>query len=182
MLLIRRFEEAAYRAYEQGEVKGTVHVSSGQEAIAVGVTSTLDPDDPVFSHHRAHGHALAKGVEPGRLMAELFGRSGGVAGGKGGSMHVTDVEHGFLGSLAVVGGSVPLAVGVALANQLLHQGRVCVVFFGDGAINQGVLYESFNLASIWSLPVLFVCENNGYAISVRSEYATAGDGLCNRAQ
>src|SRR5262249_36272772 len=118
MLTIRRFEEAAYRAYEQGEITGTVHVSVGQEAVAVGVISVLEPDDQVFSHHRAHGHALAKGVEPGRLMAELFGRSGGVAGGKGGSMHVTDVEHGFLGSLAVVGGSVPLAVGVALANQL----------------------------------------------------------------
>jgi pyruvate dehydrogenase E1 component alpha subunit len=182
MLSIRRFEEAAYRAYEQGEITGTVHVSVGQEAVAVGVISALDPSDAVFSHHRAHGHALAKGVDPGRLMAELFGRSGGLSGGKGGSMHVTDVERGFLCSLAVVGGSVPLAVGAALASQVLDQSRVCAVFFGDGAINQGVLYESLNLAAIWSLPVLFVCENNGYAISVRSQYATSGDGLCDRAR
>jgi TPP-dependent pyruvate/acetoin dehydrogenase alpha subunit len=182
MLSIRRFEEAAYRAYEQGEVSGTVHVSVGQEAVAVGVISTLEPDDSVFSHHRAHGHALAKGVDPGRLMAELFGRSGGISGGKGGSMHITDLAHGFLGSLAVVGGSIPLAVGAALASRMLNQDRVCAVFFGDGAINQGVLYETLNLAAIWSLPVLFVCENNGYAISVRSEYATGGEGLCKRAR
>jgi pyruvate dehydrogenase E1 component alpha subunit len=181
MLLIRRFEEAAYRAYEQGEVAGTIHVSIGQEAVAVGVISALAPGDTVFTHHRGHGHALAKGVDPGRLMAELFGRSDGVCGGKGGSMHVADVEHGFLGSLAVVGGSIPLAVGVALADRLLARNRVCAVFFGDGAVNQGVFYESVNLAAIWRLPVLFVCENNGFAISVRNEYATGGDGICARA-
>jgi TPP-dependent pyruvate/acetoin dehydrogenase alpha subunit len=182
MLTIRRFEEAAYRAYEQGEIAGTIHVSIGQEAVAVGVVSALEHDDPVFSHHRAHGHALARGVDAGRLMAELFGRSDGVCGAKGGSMHVTDVECAFLGSLAVVGGSVPLAVGAALASHVLRQGRVCTVFFGDGAVNQGVLYESLNLAAIWSLPVLFVCENNGYAISVPADYATSGEGLCDRAR
>jgi len=181
MLLIRRFEEAAYRAYEQGEIAGTIHVSIGQEAVAVGVISALRPDDTVFTHHRGHGHALAKGVDPGRLLAELFGRRDGVSGGKGGSMHVADVSCGFLGSLAVVGGSVPLAVGVALADRVLARERVCVVFFGDGAVNQGVFYESLNLAAIWSLPVLFVCENNGFAISVRNEYATGGDGICARA-
>jgi acetoin:2,6-dichlorophenolindophenol oxidoreductase subunit alpha len=182
MLAIRRFEEAAYRAYEQGEIAGTVHVSIGQEAVAVGVISALEPEDVAFSHHRAHGHALAKGVDPRKLMAELFGRSDGVSRGKGGSMHITDVDRGFLGSLAVVGGSLPVAVGAALASRLLEQDRVSVVFFGDGAINQGVLYESLNLAAIWSLPVLFVCENNGYAISVRSDYATGGEGLSERAR
>jgi TPP-dependent pyruvate/acetoin dehydrogenase alpha subunit len=182
MLLIRRFEEAAYRAYEQGEIAGTIHVSIGQEAVAVGVVAALEEHDTVLSHHRAHGHALAKGVDPGRLFAELFGRRAGVSGGKGGSMHVTDVSVGFLGSLAVVGGAVPLAVGIGLAERLRGRGAICVAFFGDGAINQGILYESLNLAAIWSLPVLFVCENNGFAISVRSDYATAGAGLVARAQ
>jgi pyruvate dehydrogenase E1 component alpha subunit len=182
MLLIRRFEEAAYRAYEEGQIAGTIHVSIGQEAVAVGVISALAGDDTVFTHHRGHGHALAKGVDPGRIMAELFGRRDGVSGGKGGSMHLTDVEHGFLGSLAVVGGSVPLAVGVALADQLRGRKRVSAVFFGDGAVNQGVFYESLNLAAIWHLPVLFVCENNGFAISVRNEYATGGGGICARAE
>jgi TPP-dependent pyruvate/acetoin dehydrogenase alpha subunit len=181
MLLIRRFEEAAYRAYEQGEIAGTIHVSIGQEAVAVGVISALAPDDTVFTHHRGHGHALAKGVDPGRLMAELLGRRDGVSGGKGGSMHVADVDSGFLGSLAVVGGSIPLAVGVALADRVLARNRICTVFFGDGAVNQGVFYESLNLAAIWRLPVLFVCENNGFAISVRNDYATGGEGICTRA-
>ncbi len=181
MLLIRRFEEAAYRAYERGEIAGTVHVSIGQEAIAVGVVSALRSGDKVLSHHRGHGHALAKGVDPSRLMAELFGRASGVSGGKGGSMHVTDVSVGFFGSLAIVGGSIPLALGVGLALQRSGSGAVCTVFFGDGAANQGVLYESLNLAAIWCLPVLFVCENNGFAISVRSDYSTAGDGVTARA-
>jgi pyruvate dehydrogenase E1 component alpha subunit len=181
MLLIRRFEEAAYRAYEAGEIAGSIHASIGQEAVAVGVVSALEPDDRILSHHRAHGHALARGVDPGRLMAELLGRAEGVSRGRGGSMHVTDTGSGFLGSLAVVGGSVPVAVGVALAAQVRGLRQVCVAFFGDGAINQGVLYESLNLAGIWQLPVLFVCENNGFAISVRADYATGGPGLVARA-
>jgi acetoin:2,6-dichlorophenolindophenol oxidoreductase subunit alpha len=181
MLMIRRFEEAAYRAYEQGDISGTIHVSIGQEAVAVGVISALDRSDGVFTHHRGHGHALAKGVDPARLMAELFARRDGVSGGKGGSMHATDLSCGFLGSLAVVGGSVPLAVGVALAHRVLRRSAICTVFFGDGAVNQGVVYESFNLAAIWNLPVLFVCENNGFAISVRTEHATGGTGITERA-
>jgi pyruvate dehydrogenase E1 component alpha subunit len=180
MALIRQFEEVAYRCYEAGEIKGTIHASIGQEAVAVGVTAALEETDLVFSHHRGHGHALAKGVNPMRLFAELLGRAHGVSGGKGGSMHATDISVGFLGSLAVVGSSIPLAVGVALAAQIRATGAVAVVFFGDGAINQGVLYESMNLAVIWRLPVLFVCENNGYAISVRSSYATGGPGLVQR--
>jgi acetoin:2,6-dichlorophenolindophenol oxidoreductase subunit alpha len=182
MALIRRFEETAYRAYEAGEVIGTIHACIGQEAIAVGVMSALGSDDLVLTHHRGHGHALAKGVEPERLFAELLGRSTGVSGGKGGSMHATDVAVGFLGSFAVVGGSIPLAVGVALAAQRRGEEVVTVAFFGDGAINQGVLYESLNLARIWNLPVVFVCENNGYAISVPNGYATAGAGVVERAR
>jgi acetoin:2,6-dichlorophenolindophenol oxidoreductase subunit alpha len=182
MVRIREFEELAYRAYESGEITGTIHASIGQEAVAVGVTSALERSDCVFTHHRGHGHALAKGVDPARLFAELLGRAAGVSGGRGGSMHATDVSVGFLGSLAIVGGSIPLAVGVALAAQRLEEPTVAVAFFGDGAINQGVLYESMNLAAIWKLPVLFVCENNGYAISVANDYATSGGGIVPRAQ
>jgi acetoin:2,6-dichlorophenolindophenol oxidoreductase subunit alpha len=182
MALIRRFEEVAYRAYESGEVVGTIHASIGQEAVAVGTMAALRDDDVVFSHHRSHGHALAKGTEPARLFAELLGRRTGVSGGKGGSMHATDVSVGFLGSFAVVGGSIPLAVGVALAARRLGRDVLSVAFFGDGGVNQGVLYESFNLARIWELPVLFVCENNGYAISVPAAYATAGSGVVARAR
>lgn len=182
MALIRAFEEAAYRAYEQGEVTGTIHASIGQEAVAVGVINALRQDDPVLTHHRGHGHALVKGVDPARLFAELLGRQSGVSSGKGGSMHATDVQASFLGSFAVVGGSIPLAVGVALAARRLGKDVVATVFFGDGAVNQGVLYESLNLAAIWSLPVLFVCENNRYAISVPDDYATAGEGVVARAR
>ena len=182
MALIREFEETAYRAYEAGDVSGTIHASIGQEAVAAGVISALRPDDLVFTHHRGHGHALAKGVAPRRLFAELLGRADGVSGGKGGSMHATDTSVGFLGSFAVVGGSIPLAVGVALAARRRGEDTVAVAFFGDGAVNQGILYESMNLATIWSLPVLFVCENNGYAISVPDAYATGGRGVVERAR
>ena len=182
LALIRRFEELAYRAYEAGEVSGTIHASIGQEAVAVGAISALRTDDVVFTHHRGHGHALAKGVDPVRLFAELLGRAGGVSSGKGGSMHATDVSVGFYGSYALVGGSIPLAVGVALAAKRRGLGTVAVCIFGDGAVNQGVVYESFNLAKIWRLPVVFLCENNGYAISVAADYATAGEGLVRRAQ
>lgn len=181
MMLIRKFEEAAYRCYEAGDIPGTVHVSIGQEAVAVGVIDALRADDQVLSHHRGHGHALAKGVDPGRLMAELFGKGNGVSGGKGGSMHATDVSNGFLGTLALVGSAVPLAVGVALASAHRGDDAVCVVFFGDGAVNQGVLYESFNLAAIWRLPVLFVCEDNRFAITTSAETATGGGGIVGRA-
>lgn len=182
MALIRRFEQAAYHAYESRELEGTVHSSVGQEGVAVGVAFGLRPSDKMLSHHRGHGHALAKGVDPRRLMAELFGRTTGVCGGKGGSMHVADTSCGFMGSLAVVGGSLPLAVGVGLAARRAREQTVCAVFFGDGAVNQGILYESLNLAAIWSLPVLFVCENNSYAITTRAERVTAGEGVAARAR
>ncbi len=182
LALIRRFEELAYRAYEAGEISGTIHASIGQEAVAVGAISALRDDDVVFTHHRGHGHALAKRVDPTRLFAELLGRAGGVSGGKGGSMHATDVSVGFFGSYAVVGGSIPLAVGVALAAKRRGLDTVAVCIFGDGAVNQGILYESLNLAKIWRLPVVFLCENNRYAISVAADYATGGDGLVRRAE
>jgi TPP-dependent pyruvate/acetoin dehydrogenase alpha subunit len=182
MAVIRAFERQAYRAYERGQVHGTVHASIGQEAVAVGVVGVLGESDTVLSHHRGHGHALAKGVDPGRLMAELCGRADGVSRGKGGSMHATDVGHGFLGTMAVVGSAVPLAVGVALANKVRGNDSVCVAFFGDGAVNQGVLYESLNLAALWALPVVFVCENNAYAITTSAEESTAGEGIIARAR
>ncbi|MBD3924268.1 hypothetical protein IEZ26_06515 [Nocardioides cavernae] len=182
MTLIRRFETAAYRGYESGDVFGTVHVAIGQEATAVGVISTLGPEDQVLSHHRGHGHALAKGVAAPRLMAELYGRLDGVSRGKGGSMHATDTSSGFLGTMAIVGSSIPLAGGVALANKLRGTGQVCVAFFGDGAINQGVLYETLNLAALWSLPLVLVCENNSYAITTAASDSTAGPGLVSRAE
>jgi TPP-dependent pyruvate/acetoin dehydrogenase alpha subunit len=179
MALIREFELAAYRAYERNELEGTIHASIGQEAVAVGVAAALEKGDKMLSHHRGHGHALAQGVDPKRLMAELFGRADGVCGGKGGSMHIVDVNSGFLGSLAVVGSSIPLAVGVALA---AGGDAVCVVFFGDGGVNQGVLYESMNLAAVWKLGVVFVCENNSYAITTPAAKVTAGEGIETRAR
>jgi acetoin:2,6-dichlorophenolindophenol oxidoreductase subunit alpha len=182
MALVRHFEQAAYRLYERGELEGTLHASVGQEAVAVGVAAALTDDDTVLSHHRGHGHALAKGVDPGRLMAELLGRSTGVCGGKGGSMHVADVSCGFLGALAVVGSSIPLAVGVALAARRAGSGAVCTVYFGDGGVNQGVLYESMNLAAVWRLGVVFVCENNSYAITTPARKVIAGEGAPARAQ
>jgi acetoin:2,6-dichlorophenolindophenol oxidoreductase subunit alpha len=182
MTLIRNFEQAAYRAYEREELEGTIHASIGQEAVAVGVAAGLEQRDRMLSHHRGHGHALAKGVDPSRLMAELFGRTSGVCAGKGGSMHITDVSRGFLGSVAVVGGSLPLAVGVALAARRAGEDAVCVVFFGDGGINQGVLYESLNLAAIWKLAVVFVCENNAYAITTPAASVTGGEGIVARAR
>jgi pyruvate dehydrogenase E1 component alpha subunit len=182
MALIRGFERAAYRAYERNELEGTIHASIGQEAVAVGVAAGLRAQDTLLSHHRGHGHALAKGVDPGRLMAELFGRRDGLCGGKGGSMHITDVGRGFLGSLAVVGSSIPLALGAALSAHRAGEEGLCAVFFGDGAVNQGVLYESINLAAIWRLPVLFVCENNAYAITTPAARVTAGEGIEQRAQ
>lgn len=182
MAVIRRFEQAAYRAYEHGAVHGTVHVSIGQEAVAVGMVGALRPTDAVLSHHRGHGHALAKGVDPGRLMAELHGRADGVSHGRGGSMHATDVDAGFLGTLAVVGSAVPLALGWALAQKLKGTDAICVAFFGDGAVNQGVLYESMNLAALWSVPVIFVCENNAYAITTSVQESTAGAGVAARAR
>jgi acetoin:2,6-dichlorophenolindophenol oxidoreductase subunit alpha len=163
MWRIRVFEERVGRLVRANEVHGLVHLSAGQEAVAVGVCSRLRTDDPVYSGHRAHGHAIAKGAPLGRVMAELMGRDAGLCRGLGGSMHLVDVEHGFLGATGVVGGNVPLALGSALAGRLLGDDRVAVVFFGDGAVQGGLFVESVNLAALWRLPVVLVCENNGFA-------------------
>src|SRR3990170_3279746 len=163
MWRIRAFEERVGELTRADEVHGLVHLSIGQEAVAAGVCSQLRRDDVVYSGHRAHGHAIAKGAPLHRIMAELMGRSDGLCQGLGGSMHLVDVEHGFLGATGVVGGNVPLALGSALAGRLLGGDQVAVVFFGDGAVQGGIFIESINLATLWRLPVILVCENNGFA-------------------
>jgi pyruvate dehydrogenase E1 component alpha subunit len=163
MILIRRFDELALEARLQEQVFGTMHPYIGQEAIAVGICSALDATDRLVSNHRGHGHCIAKGADPKRMMAELFGRSSGYCRGKGGSMHIADFEVGMLGANGIVGAGMPLAAGSALAALLEGSDRVTVAFFGDGATGQGVFHEALNFSSIWHLPVVWVCENNNYA-------------------
>jgi pyruvate dehydrogenase E1 component alpha subunit len=173
MWRIRAFEERVGQLTRADEVHGLVHLSIGQEAVAVGVCSQLRADDAVYGNHRAHGHAIAKGAPLGRVMAELMGRDGGLCRGLGGSMHLVDAEHGFLGATGVVGGNVPLALGSALASRLRGEDAVAVVFFGDGAAQGGIFVESVNLAALWALPVILVCENNGFAeFTPRSAHST----------
>ena len=174
MLLIRRFEEASGRYYMQGKIRGFIHLYIGQEAVAVGAISALSPEDYVISHHRDHGHALAKGLDPKKAMAEIFGKATGASGGRGGSMHLFDLEHNFMGGYAIVAGQMPIAVGLALACQMLRDDRVVMCFFGDGAVNQGEFHESLNLASLWKLPVLFFLENNMYGMGTHVEQTHAG--------
>ena len=163
MWRILAFEERVGQLTRADEVHGLVHLSIGQEAVAVGVCGQLSSRDAVYGNHRAHGHAIAKGAPLAALMAELMGRDGGLCRGLGGSMHLVDVEHGFLGATGVVGGNVPLALGSALASRLAGHDAVAAVFFGDGAAQGGIFVESVNLAALWALPVILVCENNGFA-------------------
>lgn len=163
MALIRAFELKVSELYRDGEIPGFVHTSLGQEAVAVGVCSELADDDYMATTHRGHGHCLAKGADPAGMMAELFAKATGLCHGKGGSMHVADPARGILGANAIVGASVPIAVGAGLSSRVLGQARVSVAFFGEGSVNQGAFHEAANLAAIWDLPVLFVCENNLYA-------------------
>ena len=163
MWRIRVFEERVGQLTRANEVHGLVHLSSGSEGVAAGVCGQLRADDVVYSNHRAHGHAIAKGAPLEAVMAELMGRVDGLCHGLGGSMHLVDVEHGFLGATGVVGGNVPLALGSALAARLRGSDAVAVVFFGDGAVQGGIFVESVNLATLWGLPVVLVCENNGFA-------------------
>lgn len=174
MALIRAFEERVRRLHAAGRVPGLTHLCTGQEAVAVGVCAALQQTDWMASTHRGHGHSLAKGADPARVMAEILGRATGYAGGRGGSMHIFDVENANLGTNGIVGGGVPLAVGAALAATRTHPGRIAACFFGDGALNQGVVMESFNMAAIWKLPVLLVCEHNGYGEFTASDDVTAG--------
>jgi acetoin:2,6-dichlorophenolindophenol oxidoreductase subunit alpha len=163
MALIRAFEEKVSEMYAKVELAGLLHLSIGQEAVAAAIGSLLRREDALYSGHRAHGHALAKGADPSRLMAELAGKAAGYCGGKGGSMHISAPEVGFMTATGVVGGTIPLALGSALAFKERARGEIAVVFFGDGAMNTGAFSESLNIAGLWKLPVLFVCENNGYA-------------------
>ena len=173
MMLIRRFEEKAAENYALGKIGGFLHLSIGEEAVAVGAISTLRPDDYVISTYREHGHCLAKGSDPRRAMAELFGRRDGLSKGKGGSMHLFDRSTNFLGGHAIVGAHLPLAVGVGFAIKYQEGDQVIVCFFGDGAVPEGEFHESLNLAALWKLPVVFICENNRYAMGTSIERALA---------
>ncbi|HEY2603851.1 MAG TPA: thiamine pyrophosphate-dependent dehydrogenase E1 component subunit alpha [Thermoleophilaceae bacterium] len=163
MWRIRHFEERVGQLKRADQVYGLIHLSVGQEGVAAAVCGQLRDDDPVYSGHRAHGHALAKGAPVGRVLAELMGRADGLCKGLGGSMHLVDVEHGFMGATGVVGGNIPMALGSALAGRLRGGDQVAVVFFGDGAVQAGHFNESVNLATLWGLPLILVCENNGFA-------------------
>lgn len=164
MMQIRRFEEKAAEMYARGRIKGFLHLYIGQEAIATGAISALRDNDYIVSHYREHGHALARGLDPNRVMAELFGRETGVTGGRGGSMHLFDVEKSFMGGYAIVAGHMPLACGLGLAEQYKGTDRIVCCFLGDGAVNEGEFHEALNLASVWKLPVLFIVENNLYGM------------------
>ncbi|WP_339630980.1 thiamine pyrophosphate-dependent dehydrogenase E1 component subunit alpha [uncultured Sneathiella sp.] len=163
MLLVREAENKLSSLFADGEVPGFIHLSVGQEAVCVGITSALEKQDTLASNHRGHGHALSKGVELESFFLEVMGKEEGICGGRGGSMHVADMSVGMLGANGIVGAGIPLAIGSALAHQVKKNDAIAVVFFGDGALAEGVLHESFNLASLWKLPVLFVCENNGWS-------------------
>ena len=180
MVTIRRFEEQARREADAGRLRG-MHSSIGQEAVPTGICAHLREDDYVLGTHRSHHHCIAKGVDPNEMMAELLGKATGTNKGKGGTMHIADITKGMLGANGVVGSNVPVATGAALAAKMEGVDSVSVVFFGDGAAAQGSLYESLNLASIWKLPVVFVCENNRYAESTPFEYAVAGGSVASRA-
>ena len=182
MVLIRRFEERCAQLYQQSEIHGFLHLYIGEEAVAVGVMDALGPDDGVVATYREHGHALMKGVPAGAVMAEMFGRVDGCSGGRGGSMHLFDASRRFYGGNAIVGGGLPLAVGLALAD--VEQGRSAVTacFFGEGAVAEGEFHEAMNLAALWSLPVLFCCENNLYAMGTALKRSQADTDLTVRAE
>ncbi|MGB3501658.1 MAG: thiamine pyrophosphate-dependent dehydrogenase E1 component subunit alpha [Mesorhizobium sp.] len=181
MHLIRQFEEGAEQSYMRGLIHGTMHLSIGQEASAMGISLPLTVEDQITSTHRGHGHCIAKGADVGKMFAEFFGKTTGYCGGLGGSMHIADVSTGNLGANGIVGGGIPIAVGAALTAKQLKTGKVVVSFFGDGANNEGAFHEALNMASIWKLPVIFVCENNGYGMSTSVERSTAVPNIADRA-
>jgi 2-oxoisovalerate dehydrogenase E1 component len=182
MLRIRRVEELLARSYQQGLIPGACHTYIGQEAVGAGVCAHLRPDDVIFSTHRGHGHALAKGVPSREVMAELFGRVTGCSRGRGGSMHLFAPEVGLMGTTGIVGPNILQATGAGYSFQLLKTDRVSVGFFGDGAVNNGAFHEGINMAAIWSLPVIYVCENNLYATEVPFDYATRNTDVAERAR
>ncbi len=182
MARIRAFEETALEAHKAGEIPGPLHVSIGQEAVAAGVCLNLRVDDRLTSNHRGHGHALAKGADPKRMMLELYGRDGGYCRGKGGSMHIADFSVGMLGANGVVAGGIPIAVGAAQGLKMQKSDAIATCMFGDGAINRGPFLEGLNWAVLFKLPVLFVCEDNGVAAFTRASDVTAGPGVLERAK
>ena len=182
MLLIRRFEEKAGQLYGMGLIGGFCHLYIGQEAVAVGIQHALQPGDSVITGYRDHGHMLVCNMDPRRVMAELTGRSSGYSKGKGGSMHMFARSVGFYGGHGIVGAQVPLGTGLAFAHRYREDGGVCVAYMGDGAVNQGQVYESFNMAALWKLPILYVIENNRYAMGTSQVRAAAGQHLCERGQ
>ncbi len=181
MWTIRYFEDNAIASFRQGLFTGSTHPCIGQEAIAVGAAAALEPADQVLATYRGHGHAIAKGLEPRSLMAELLCKETGCCGGRGGSMHLCGVDKGFMGTNAIVAAHIPIAAGVALANQLKRNGRVVVVFFGDGATCEGAFFETLNMAVLWKIPLVLVCENNGFAISVPTRTAIPIENISQRA-
>jgi pyruvate dehydrogenase E1 component alpha subunit len=181
MVRIRRFEERCVELYSGALIRGFLHLYIGEEAIATGVVATLRDDDAVVSTYREHGHAIAKGIGMGPIMAEMFGKVDGVSRGRGGSMHLFDAATRFYGGNGIVAGGIPLAVGVALADRMQGRDRITVCFFGEGAVDEGAFHESINLASLWKLPVLFACENNGYSMGMALERAEAQTDLALKA-
>jgi pyruvate dehydrogenase E1 component alpha subunit len=181
MLLIRRFEEKCAEAYALGKIGGFCHLYIGQEAVGVGAISAIRPDDYVITSYREHGQAIAKGIPPAAVMAELYGKAGGVSHGKGGSMHLFSAEVNFLGGHAIVGGQIPLATGVAFASKYKETDQVTLCFFGEAAVNQGSFHESLNLAQLWKLPCIYICENNQYGMGTSLERAMAGQGVVQKA-
>jgi pyruvate dehydrogenase E1 component alpha subunit len=181
MYLIRRFEEGAEDAYTRGLIHGTMHLSIGQEASALGICMPLTDADQITSTHRGHGHCIAKGADVKRMFAEFFGKTTGYCKGRGGSMHIADVAKGNLGANGIVGGGIPIAVGAALSAKKMKTGKVVISFFGDGANNEGAFHEALNIAAVWKLPVIFVCENNGYGMSTSTERSTAVHNIAERA-
>ena len=181
MLTIRFFEEKVFELYGQNLVPGTIHLYAGEEAVAVGVCANLRKDDYITSTHRGHGHCIAKGARLDKTMAEILGRKTGYCKGKGGSMHIADFSIGMLGATAVVGAGIPIAAGAGLSVKLRATDQVVACFFGDGASNQGTFHEAVNLAAVWQLPVLFVCENNLYAMGTRQSRVMVVENIADRA-
>ena len=174
MLRIRLFDERASKMVRRGQIPGTVHTSIGQEAQVVGACMALNDDDYMTGNHRSHGHPIGKGSPLGPLMAELVGKAAGICNGKGGSLHLADFSVGSLGESGIIGSSIPIATGAGLSSKVLGNGKVALAFFGDGAANQGCLYEAMNMAGVWDLPVIYLCENNQYALSTPAHTVTSG--------
>lgn len=181
MCTVRHFEYMADKLYAAGKVHGTMHLSAGQEAVAAGLSLAVRPDDYLINHHRGHGHFIAKGADINMMMAEFLGKDAGYNHGRGGSMHIADFQSNNLGANGIVGGGIPQAVGVGLALQMQKRKEICICIFGDGAANEGVFHEAMNMVALWKLPVLYICENNKYGMSMDVERATAKLPIAQRA-